>query len=390
MTGIDKSGCGRRKPRITYLINSLDSGGAESGLVRMVREGVFENCELSIVALARGKGSVEAELREAGCDPQFLLRRSRMRLIDLPILFVRLCGRLLRNSPDAVIASLPQANLLARLSAMLMTRVLFVSFEHNTHLARRAYEIGYRLTSHRVDWVLADSQTTLDTALQRLYRRPPPKHTVMPLVLFSAHSHDECSPHLQNDRMFQIANAGRFTSVKNQAALIEAVAMLQHRVALTLYGDGPTREHCMALASRLGVADRVRFPGFVPNWASRPADLFVLPSLHEGLCIVVLEAMNAGIPVVAPMIGGLRDYAEPGLIRVLDAIDAPAIARAICESIEDRAAGRAMAIKAKEMIQRRFSDCAVRSIYSQFNQALIEAVRVSSRTTSWSSLRCWY
>ncbi len=80
---------------------------------------------------------------------------------------------------------------------------------------------------------------------------------------------------------------------------------------------------------RTGVADRVEFPGFAPNWASRRADLFVLSSHHEGLCLVVLEAMQAGIPVAAPIIGGLHDYATEETVRVMADVQPRTIADVI-------------------------------------------------------------
>ncbi len=83
---------------------------------------------------------------------------------------------------------MPQANLLSRLSLLFFRRTTFVSFEHNTHLAKRAYEIGYRMTSHRVDWVFADAATTLHQALARLYRTRPRTRRIVPLVSF-ARSH---------------------------------------------------------------------------------------------------------------------------------------------------------------------------------------------------------
>lgn len=363
----------RRGPlRVVYVINSFDTGGAESGLVQMVRGGVFVGCELSVVALVRGTGGVETQLQKAGCEPQILLDRPSMKATDLPVLFMRLRRLVMRESPDVLIASLPQANLLSRLCVILQRRTVFVSFEHNTHLAKRVYELGYRLTSKRVDWVLADAQSTLDTALQRLYRAVPPRQTVVPLVCFSTRP-DVFKPGARPS--FHVVNAARFTPVKNQAALIEAVAALDADVMLTLYGDGLMREHCMLLAQRLGIAERVRFPGFVSDWSRHPADLFVLTSGHEGLCIVVLEAMNAGIPVAAPLIGGLRDYAVPNLVRAMEATTAPVITAAIKDSMENRETDAAMADRAMQMVERRFGVAAVHAIYGEVNRALMEIGR---------------
>jgi glycosyltransferase involved in cell wall biosynthesis len=172
-----------------------------------------------------------------------------------------------------------------------------------------------------------------------------------------------------------VVNAGRLTSVKNQAALIEAIAVLERsnwRVSLTLFGEGPEREAYESLARRLGVAASVRFAGFDSDWSRSAADLFVLASKHEGLCMVVLEAMHAGIPVAAPLIGGLRDYAAPGLVRELSVVDANTIAEAIGNAMADAAASQATARKAAEMIDKRFGVERVRETYRAVNEALIK------------------
>ena len=80
----------------------------------------------------------------------------------------------------------------------------------------------------------------------------------------------------------------------------------QRNVKMTLFGGRPERKACEELAEHLGVAAHVQSPGFVEGWSKVPPDLFVLVSRHEGLCMVVLEAMNAGIPVSAKVVGGWR------------------------------------------------------------------------------------
>jgi glycosyltransferase involved in cell wall biosynthesis len=368
-----------RQPRIVYVINSFDRGGAEAGLVALVKGGLFENCRLRILALVRGRGGLEKQLCDLGHEPQFLLDRPRMRTADLLRIVVRLQRTLARECPDIVIASLPQANLLVRLCLAFQRRTLLVSFEHNTHLAKRVYEVGYRLTSGRVDWTFADADSTLAKASERLYQRIPARRTVVPLVSFDSPANSHYAP--RADEPFQLVNAARFTTTKNQAALVEAVSILVnsgHNVSCTLYGDGPERDACEALAARLNVSDRVRFAGFVPDWARHPADLFVLPSRHEGLCLVVLEAMHGGIPVMAPIIGGLCDYAAPGLLHAVPDVEPRTLAQAIVRVIEQRERLPAQVARAAEMVDRLFNAATVRRLYVEINEALIEEATAQS------------
>jgi glycosyltransferase involved in cell wall biosynthesis len=363
-------------PVIVYVINSFDRGGAEAGLVALVRGGLFTGFRLEIVSLVKGSGGLESELLALGQPVHILEPSLRMRMGGMPRLYARLRHFLRDIEPDAVIASLPQANILARLCLLFRRKPIFISFEHNTHLSKRFYESAYRLTSKRVDWIFADSQATLDIVVKRLYRRAPQTRWIVPLLSFQDRT---CRPRRSDsDGTFHVVSAARFTPVKNQATLIKAMADLVRdgrNVTMTLYGEGPEREACQELAQRLGVLARVEFPGYIADWTGRPADLFVLASRHEGLCMVVLEAMHAGVPVAAAVVGGMADYADSSVLRQLDS-DAPnAVSNVIAEAMDDRAGLAAQAERAAAMVENRFGAAAVARSLQRINEALTAATR---------------
>jgi glycosyltransferase involved in cell wall biosynthesis len=106
--------------------------------------------------------------------------------------------------------------------------------------------------------------------------------------------------------------AGRHCEQKNFAALIEAAERLRAiglPFRLVIAGDGPLRPDHEALRERLGLGDAVQLPGNVADFARvlQAADVFALPSLWEGLPLVLLEALAAGVPVVGSDIAGVRD-----------------------------------------------------------------------------------
>ena len=78
---------------------------------------------------------------------------------------------------------------------------------------------------------------------------------------------------------------------------------------LLIIGDGRLRAKTELEAERLGIANFCRFPGSITNLGDvyRAVDLFVMPSLWEGLSLAMLEAMAAGLPMVATDVGGARD-----------------------------------------------------------------------------------
>lgn len=112
------------------------------------------------------------------------------------------------------------------------------------------------------------------------------------------------------------------------------------RVALSLLGDGRYQRELQELAARLSLTDRVRFRDYVPHGmeyfeALDGADLFVLPSLAEGLPRVLVEAMARGLPCIATAVGGIPELLCPDdLVR---RGDPTALADGIARTLNDPA-----------------------------------------------------
>ncbi len=113
---------------------------------------------------------------------------------------------------------------------------------------------------------------------------------------------------------FVLLYAAEFSARKSQHVLIEALVKLPQNAVLVLCGDGVLRENCQKLAKRLGVANRVLFPGQIDDMASwyQLADMAISASRSEGLPFNVMEAMHVGLPVVASAIKGHVDLLMDG------------------------------------------------------------------------------
>jgi len=152
-----------------------------------------------------------------------------------------------------------------------------------------------------------------------------------------------------NDK-FVIASVGNLIPTKGHQLVIEALRDLPD-VELLIAGGGAEKTAFEALAGRLGVADRVRFLGVLPQQALctlySAADCLVLASAREGWPNVLLEAMACGTPVVATDVGGIREIvaaSEAGVI--MDEWSAGGIVRAITrlrDALPTRSATRAYA-----------------------------------------------
>lgn len=118
-----------------------------------------------------------------------------------------------------------------------------------------------------------------------------------------------------------IGHVGRLSPVKNQLLLIKAIRWLIQKdpnlrdyLRLHIIGDGPQRSACESLVSHYNLWDVCYMPGVVADIenAYQEFDVFVLPSIREGISNTLLEAMACGIPVVATNVGGTSEVVEHG------------------------------------------------------------------------------
>ena len=138
-----------------------------------------------------------------------------------------------------------------------------------------------------------------------------------------------------------VGTVGRLDPVKDQAGLLRSFAALlpAHPDAfLVLAGDGPCRPDLLRLVGELGVGRRVRLLGDRPDvpLVLSAMDLFVLPSIAEGMSNTVLEAMATGLPVIATRVGGNPELVEDGATgRLVAPQDPGRLTQAIAGYLED-------------------------------------------------------
>jgi glycosyltransferase involved in cell wall biosynthesis len=131
---------------------------------------------------------------------------------------------------------------------------------------------------------------------------------------------------------------------------------------LVLVGDGPLREDLVAQARSLGVDQRVHFVGYRSNTVDflRAMDLFVLPSLYEGMPLSILEAMGAGLPVVATDVDGTPEAVVDGETGLLvPPADPAALASAVNRLLGDRALAQRMGRNGRARAEAHFSETAL-------------------------------
>jgi glycosyltransferase involved in cell wall biosynthesis len=184
----------------------------------------------------------------------------------------------------------------------------------------------------------------------------------------------DCPPHAT-----VIGSVGWLTPVKGHRVLLEAVALLRRSwpdLYVVIVGDGPLRKELMRRAGELGMANRLRLLGMrsdIPDCLAG-MDVYVQPSLNEGMGRALVEAMAAGRPVVASRVGGipsLIEHRRTGLL--VPPGDPEALAHAIAELLEHPELARALGAQASESIEQTFSVSAmVRAVEAVYEACLVE------------------
>jgi glycosyltransferase involved in cell wall biosynthesis len=175
-----------------------------------------------------------------------------------------------------------------------------------------------------------------------------------------------------------LAAAGQLIERKGHDVLLDALPSViarHRRLKLLVFGRGPREAALKSRVRQLGIGDHVIFAGFVPRLEELLAgfDAFVHPARREGLGLVVLEALAAGVPLVASRAGGLVDAIEDGRTGLLvPPDDAPALTSALLRMLEDDGFRRRLSKAGRVGVAERFSVQAMadgyRGLYSDLSR----------------------
>jgi len=179
----------------------------------------------------------------------------------------------------------------------------------------------------------------------------------------------------------QLLCVGRLTPAKGQVLLVQALAQLRDtgvRCHLTLVGAGPDRERIEDEIASLRLEHDVTLTGALTQDQVRErfarADVFVLPSLAEGIPVVLMEAMSCGVPCVTTPVNGIPElvlHDQTGLLAT--AGDVASLAASLRQLIKQPALRRTLALAARDKVRRDFdlqrNVAALGGIFAAFPQA---------------------
>lgn len=156
-----------------------------------------------------------------------------------------------------------------------------------------------------------------------------------------------------------LMTASRLVVKNGIADVIRSVSFLPMNVKFLVVGAGPLEQSLKKLAHRIGVLDRVIFIGFVghsdlPKYL-QISDIFIRPSLSEGMGNSFIEAMAAGLPVVATPVGGIPDFLKDGETGIFCAAKNPnSIAESVRKIVDNPDIRRKIIIQSKKMVIEKY------------------------------------
>lgn len=165
----------------------------------------------------------------------------------------------------------------------------------------------------------------------------------------------------------KLISIGRLVKRKGFEYLLLAMSLLPKyiNVELELIGDGPLRSDLIILAKKYDLLDTVRIRGKVSEEEKyqllAESDIYVLPSLHEGMGIVLQEAMYAGLPIISTNVGGQNDLLTNGINAIMiEPQDPEALKMAILKLYEDKPLRTMLGNNNRESIKRFYSEAIVK------------------------------
>jgi glycosyltransferase involved in cell wall biosynthesis len=305
--------------RILHVITWLGVGGAER-LVLMAATRLPSAQFESAVCCFTKRGPFGDDAERLGvkvwCLGEFPSLRHPLVLFQL--------YRIIREfRPDIVHTHLQAPNLYGRLMAFAARVPVVVTSEHNVYTAKaRRYIFVERLLARRTNAIIAVSEEVRRFLSAQLGLNPSQIQLVENGIATEHPSPERVDALRQQLELpagaVVLGTVASLTAKKGHAYLLQALAALSDRgivCTLLLAGDGPERQALEARAVRLGISGQVRFLGVQPHVADVLAvmDIFVLPSITEGLPLALLEAMAATKPVIATAVGGIPEVITTGV-----------------------------------------------------------------------------
>ena len=346
--------------RVLYLSHAFHVGGAEEMVLNLVRR-LPPRFEPHVCCI-HSEGPLGEEIQRTGVPFSVLhLNPGWRRPLDL----LRLRRHLVEVQPEIVHTFLLTASLYGRLAAMLANVPVVIGTEVNVYANKRRHHIwAERALMSGTDCVIASAHAVRDYYIKQVHADPARVEVIYNAVDWTML---ETTASREDTRASIGVPAGahavtiiaRLTAQKAHGVLFDAIhstpALADSH--LVVVGDGELRQALEQRASALGLGERVHFLGARRDLGNLLAatDVFVMPSLWEGLPLSLVLAMGAGLPVVATRVAGIPEVVRDGQTGLLvDPGRIAALGEALAMLAGDASLRQRLGAAARAFVRPRF------------------------------------
>jgi glycosyltransferase involved in cell wall biosynthesis len=349
-----------RVTRVLYLAHSFSIGGAEEMVFTLTRR--LPPRFAPRVCCITSAGPIGQEMQRAGVEVDVLGLNPGLRR---PQDVMRLRAYLERTRAHVVHTFLLTASLYGRFAAMLARVPVIVGTEVNVYEnKRKSHALAERLLMQGTDCVVVSAESVRDFYVRQVHADPARVKVIYNAVDWSALGTTMSGAGLRAQLQIPEDAAvmtiiARLTAQKAHHVLLEAIAATPALASahLLVVGDGELRAELVQRAQALGLGARVHFAGPRRDLGNvlAASDLFVMPSLWEGLPLSMVLAMGAGLPVVATRVAGIPEVVKDGVTGLLvDPANVSQLGEALASLVGDPALRARLGAAASDFARPRF------------------------------------
>ncbi|MDO9542467.1 MAG: glycosyltransferase family 4 protein [Kiritimatiellia bacterium] len=392
------------KHKVIHVITRFDKGGSAENTFLTVRGLDPERYEVILIrGLARQSPAGISETRAIASNLEEA-RKAGVRILTIPELvrniqpcddlkaLLKLINNYRKERPHIVHTHTSKAGILGRWAARLTGVPVIIHTPHGhvfrgyfNHWETALYVFLERLTAAITDKIITLTEQENKDYLGRHIAPASRFTTIHSGVALEKFFNSRVNPANMKKELgipedvFVVGTVGRFAPIKGHKYLIAAAqkALLAIPGMIFVFlGDGELLDELKAQAAGAGIQDNVMFLGWRPDVAGVMStfDVFILPSLNEGMGKVLVEAMAMGKPIIASAVGGIADlviHEENGML--VPGADAEAIAGSIERLYRDPARRKIMGEKGKVMAAGYSAESMTRKIDRLYG-ALLEGL----------------
>ncbi|RDU37125.1 hypothetical protein DRW41_10605 [Neobacillus piezotolerans] len=343
------------KKRVIQIIPYLGLGGAEIMVEHLSVALASNKMDILVVSLYEYHSAITERLEDQKIPILFLNKKKGF---DFKVFF-RLYKLLKEKKPDAIhthLFTMPYA----------IPAAFFAKVPIKVHTVHNIAKEEVGKFGRKINWFCYKFMKVIPVSISPIIKNSIIQEyrlsdNQVPMI-YNGINLEECiekNEYGENNRLIKILHIGRFSEQKNHIGLINSFKLVHEKApntVLKLIGTGELEKRIRVRVKELNLESSVEFLGSISNVYPylNEADIFVLPSLWEGMPISLIEAMGTGVPIVATAVGGIPDMIEDNKTGLLVGINDGKISEALLKLIYDITLQEKLGIAAK-VASSRFS-----------------------------------